>query len=603
MFPELISRKLGAGLLPALLLSACTPAVTAPPVAASAPAPAAQTGSGAAAANDPRASRIGQDILRQGGGATDAAIAMMFALSVVEPQSTGLGGGGFIVRGDAAGNVETIDGRETAPAAATDQWFIGPDGQPRERKAAILSGLSIGVPGNVALAAEAWRRHGKLPWADLVAPSIALARDGFPATPRLSGSLASFPERAGRDPAGKAMLYGKDGAAPVAGATVRLPELAATLEMIAQQGAESFYQGAFAADMAARIAADTPGAARMTEKDITGYKAQLRDPACMLYRLYRVCTMGPPSSGGYAVLAILKQLEGRDLAALGLRNPETWHVFIEAQRLAYADRARYIGDPGFVAVPLKGLLDPAYLAARAALIDPASTIPAAEPGQPEGAPQALATPRQWPEHGTTHFVAADGDGNMVSFTSTVEGAFGSGLAYRGFYLNNELTDFSFAPGEKGRPAANRVEGGKRPASSMSPTVVYDPQGKPLFVVGAAGGGLIPVQTVRAIIGVIDFRLSLRDALGLPFVMAVDDSTVLVEKGTWMEALAPQLRKLGHSRTVPFDQLLRTTGALNTSQGWIAAHDPRLDPLIAIPATPGGEPSVEAGFSEGQGTHE
>jgi gamma-glutamyltranspeptidase/glutathione hydrolase len=585
-------RKLSFLAAPLLLLQGCaTTTAPAPITQVSAPA-------GVAAANDPRAGAIGEAILRQGGSATDAAIAMMLALSVIEPQSTGLGGGGLYVHGAPDGTVDTVDGRETAPAGAGPDWFLKADGSPRDRRSAILSGLSIGVPGNIAMAAEAWRLHGKLAWADLFAPAIKLARDGFQSTPRLSNSLADNAASAARDPAGKAEFYLPDGRAPGAGALIRLPELADSLERVAKGGPQAFYSGEFAAGMAAKVAADTPRAGAMTAADIAGYKAKPRPPACMVYRLYRVCTMGPPSSGGYAVLATLKMLERFDLASLGVRNPQTWHLFLEAQRLAYADRGRWIGDADYVAVPLAGLLDPAYLASRSALIDPGKAMANAAPGSPAGAP-VNAQPAPAPEHGTTHFVAVDRTGDMVGITSTVESAFGSGLSYRGFYLNNELTDFSFAPTQGGRPVANAVAGGKRPASSMAPTVVYDPQGKPFLSIGAAGGGLIPVQTARAIIGVIDFHLPLREALGLPFVMDVGPDTVLVEKGSWMEALGPDLLKLGHARVQPFAQLLRTTGALHTPSGWVAAFDPRLDPLVAIPATPQESPSGGGGSSEGQ----
>ncbi len=585
----MLLRKLSLFAASLLLLQGCVTAT---------PPPSRVTG-GVAAANDPRAGAVGEAILARGGSATDAAIAMLFVLSVIEPQSTGLGGGGLYVHGARDGAVETIDGREAAPAAAGPDWFLQPGGTPRERRAAILSGLSIGVPGNVALAAEAHRRHGKLPWAELVAPAVALARDGFQATPRYSQWLAANTASAARDPDGKAQFFLPDGRAPGAGSTIHLPALARSLEMIARDGPDSFYRGEFAEAMAARIAADTPRQPAMSAADIANYRVKDRPPACTVYRLYRVCTMGPPSSGGYAVLATLKLLERFDLAALGERNPVTWHLFVEAQRLAYADRARWIGDPDFVAVPLTGLLDPAYLAGRSALIDPAATTPAAAPGTPVGAPMALAEGELVPEHGTTHFVAVDASGDMVSVGSTVESAYGSGLLYGGFFLNNELTDFSFAPTANGRPLANAVAGGKRPASSMAPTVVYDPQGRPFLTIGAAGGGLIPVQTARAIIGVIDFHLPLREALGLPFVMAQGDNNVLVEKGTWMEALGPELQRLGHARITPFEQLLRTTGALWTPQGWVAAFDPRLDPLVAIPATPQ-PPLAPAGTrSEGQ----
>ncbi len=578
-----------------LALAACA---TTPVIETAAPV---VTTGGAAAANDPRVGPVGEAIMARGGSATDAALAMMLALAVLEPQSSGIGGGGLLVVGNPDGSVESFDGREVAPAAATNGWFLEADGStPRNRMAATLSGLSVGVPGAVALAAEAHRQHGRLPWADLFAPAIALARDGFAVTPRLSSSLATFANRGGRDAEGRAMFYKADGSAPLPGEVVRLPELAATLEMIATQGPDSFYRGAFADGLAAEVAADTP-IAGMTAADLASYRVAERDAPCVLYRLYKVCTMGPPSSGGVALLAMLKQLERFDLAALGPRNPVTWHLFIESQRLAYADREFYVGDPDHVPVPLAGLLDADYLAGRAALIDPATTLADVAPGLPESVAVALGAGRAWPEQGTTHFVAVGGDGEMASLTATVEGAFGSGLVYRGFYLNNELTDFAFAPlANDGRIVANAVAGGKRPASSMTPTVVYDPQGRPLFAVGAAGGALIPPQTARAIIAVIDFGMPLEEALGLPFVMVVGGGNVLVEKGAWMEGLTADLQRLGHARVQPFDQLLRTTGALRQADGtWRAAMDPRLAELVRIPPAPASGPAGE-GQSEGLG---
>ncbi len=576
---------------PALLLS-CAANQS---VAQSAESP---SSSGVAAGHDPRIGPIGEQIMRDGGSATDAAIAMMLALAVVEPQSSGLGGGGFLIRGDATGFVETIDGRETAPSAAMGEWFLNADGSVRSRREAVLSGLSIGVPGAIALAAEAHDRHGRLPWAELFQPAINLARNGFPITPRLSGSLASFPERAGRDPTGLAMFYEAGGEAPAPGALVHLPALADTLEMIAQEGPDSFYSGPFAEELASTIGNDTPRAERMQLADIENYRALVREPACVLYRLHRICTMGPPSSGGVAMLMILKQLERFDLAEMGLQNPATWHAFIEAQRLAYADRSHYVADADFVDVPLSGLLDTDYLASRAALINLDGTLPSATPGNPPGAAIAMAQPQSWIEQGTTFFVAVHEDGTMVSFNATVEGAFGSGLVHGGFYLNNELTDFSYVPSDETGPVANRVQGGKRPASSMSPAIVYDPSGEPLFAVGAAGGALIPTQTARAIIAVVDFDLALEEALGLPFVMAVGEDTILVEANTWMADLGDDFVALGHERAVPFDRLLRTTGALRTEGGWQARFDPRLDDLVRIPPAPQERAADEAGFSEG-----
>ena len=588
-------RRFLTGLVAPLALAACAS------VPAAVPQPFAPVAVGVAAGNDPRVGSIGEQIMARGGNATDAAIAMMLALAVVEPQSSGIGGGGLLLVGDAQGQVESFDGREAAPAAATPQWFLEADGSPRNRQAATLSGLSVGVPGAVALAAEAHRQHGHLPWADLFAPAIALARDGFQVTPRLSSSLTSFANRGGRDPDGRAMFYHPDGTAPLPGEVVRLPELAATLAMLAAQGPDTFYRGSFAEQMAREVAADTP-ISGMTADDLATYRAIEREPLCILYRLYRVCTMGPPSSGGVALLATLKQLEHFDLAALGPRNPVTWHLFVEAQRLAQADREFYVADPAYVSAPLPGLLDDRYLADRTALIDAARTLATVAPGTPPGATIALAAPAPSLEQGTTHFVAVDASGGMASFTATVEGAFGSGLAYRGFYLNNELTDFAFQPQANGRPVANAPAGGKRPASSMTPTLVYDPEGRPWFALGAAGGGLIPSQTARAIIAAIDFHLPLEQALGFPFIMAVGNGIVLVEQGIWMEGLAPDLQRLGHAQVQPFDQLLRTTGAMRQADGsWRASMDPRLTDLVRIPAAPGGV--AGPGQSEGLGAGE
>ena len=564
-----------AALVAPALLSACATVPAAEPLAST-----AATTHGAAAANDPRISAIGQAILDQGGNATDSALAMAFALTVIEPESSGIGGGAFFVRGGADGDVATIDGREAAPAAAGPNWFLGPDGQPVPRGDAIRSGLSTGVPGLVALAAEAHRRFGQMPWRKVIAPAFALARDGFRMNLRLHGSLDDNVLSGGRDPDARATYYGADGKALAPGTLVHIPALADTFARIAEEGPDSFYHGAEAGRLAREIAADTPRPAGMTVADFARYTAKERPPVCGTYRGYRICGMGPPSSGGVAVITILKQLERFDLAALGMKSPVTWHLFLESQRLAYADKEYWLADSDFVPVPLAGLLDPAYLASRSALIDPARTMPEPEPGHPAGA-QARADGPEWPEEGTTHLVAADGDGNMVSITSTVEAAYGSGLFTDGFYLNNQLTDFTFVPKDTdGKLVANRVEGGKRPRSSMSPMVIYDPAGKPFMSVGAAGGQLIPVETAHAIIGVIDFHLPLEEALGLPFTIAFGPN-VLVEKGTWLEAESDQLKALGHERIVPFSGLIRTTAALHTQGGWQAAMDPRLKEIVKI----------------------
>ena len=541
---------------------------------------AAPVAKGVVATADFRATAAGEEILAAGGSATDAAIAIMLALTVVEPQSSGIGGGGFFVRGTPDGNVVTYDGREKAPLAATPDWFLDAEGNPLPGKEATISGLSVGVPGNVALAKLAHERHGKLEWARLVEPAIRLARDGFVVNPRLVTVLEGRLDRAGYDAKARATFFEPDGTPKAVGTTIRQPELAATLTKLAEEGPGSFYSGDFAAGLARHVAADTPRAQTMTASDVEQYEPAVRDAVCGSYRGYRVCGMGPPSSGGIAVLQMLGQLERFDLASMGPRSVEAWHLFLESQRLAYTDRELYTGDADFVDVPVSGLVDPAYLAGRSLLLDPKRRSEDFAPGTPEGAPQARAVGGHYPESGTTHFVTIGPDGTMVSYTSTIEGAFGSGLMYRGFYLNNELTDFSFSPERGGVPVANRVEGGKRPRSSMSPTVVYDPSGRPFLAVGAAGGPTIPIQTARAIVGVIDFGLPLREALAQPMIMGFGDR-VIVEDNSWLEEAMPQLAALGHTRIETSDFLYRTNGALRTDDGWEAVYDPRLDSVLRL----------------------
>ncbi|RZK82925.1 MAG: gamma-glutamyltransferase, partial [Methylobacterium sp.] len=385
----------------------------------------------------------------------------MLALTVVEPQSSGIGGGGFFVRGDAAGHVSTIDGRETAPAGATGDWFFGPDGKPLPFGQAQASGMSVGVPGNLRLAAKAHKEYGKLAWAKLFAPAIALARDGFLITPRLHEALDS----------GRALFFAANGSVLPVGTEVKNPALAATLQRIAARGAEAFYTGPEAAAMAAEVAADTPRPRPMTAADVAGYQAKDRPPVCGTYRTYRICGMGPPSSGATTVYAILKQLERFDLKAMGPGSATFWHVFAESQRLAYADREKFAADADFIKVPVAGMTDPAYLTARGSLIALDRTMPTPTAGPVPGA-LALADGDEPEEHGTSHFVTLDKWGDAVSYTSTIESGFGSGLVFGGFYLNNELTDFSNVPAVNGVLVANRVEGGKRPRSSMAPTLVY-----------------------------------------------------------------------------------------------------------------------------------
>lgn len=550
-----------------LLLGACA---TLPAPAALSPADAR----GIVSAADSRAAEAGAQMLRAGGSATDAAIATMLALTVVEPQSSGIGGGGFMLWGDAKGDIESFDGRESAPSGADPQWFLGPDGKPLPFMTAVISGRSVGVPGNLRLAEEAHRRHGKLPWAKLFEPAIKLARDGWQLSPRGREFLASAKDRAAHQDDLQALFYDEAGEARPVGTLLRNPALAETLSSIAQNGAQWFYSGSNAARIAAEVAAETPRVGAMTVADIAAYQAKERPEVCGTYRAYRICGMGPPSSGATTVYAILKQLERFDLHALGPQSPTFWHLFAESQRLAYADRERYLGDSDFVSVPIRGLTDPAYLAGRSALIDPGSTLPSVSAGVVQGLAIAPPDGDEPEEHGTSHFVVIDRHGDAVSYTSTIEGSFGSGIVVGGYYLNNELTDFSFAPaGPDGRPVANRVEGSKRPRSSMAPTLVYDAQGRLVLAVGAAGGATIPVQVARALIGVLDFGLPIGQAIGLPMLFSPGDQAQ-VEPGTYLEAMIPQLRALGHTQVAARTMPLKTNGAQRTASGWVGAADPR-----------------------------
>ena len=547
-----------------LALAGCTTS------SVSAPATAAP---GMVSAADPRAAAAGAEILRQGGSAADAAFATLLALNVVEPQSSGIGGGGFLVYSQGGRDPVTYDGRETAPAAATGTYLFR-DGQPMAFNDARPGGKSVGVPGNIRMMAEAHEKHGKLPWSALFQPAIRLARDGFQVTPRLFNALSSENGVGGISAEARQIFFGADGKPLPVGSTVRNPAFAAFLEQLAARGPDSFYVGPNAQAIAAAVSGAAHNPAPMTVGDIAAYDAKPRPPVCGTYRDYKICGMGPVSSGGTTVLAILKQLERFDMAALGPRNPVSWHLIAESQRLAYADRDQYLGDPDFVRVPVAGLIDAKYLASRSALISPDRTIPNAEPGTPPGAP-VRARSEITREKGTSHFVAVDRWGNVASETSTIESGFGSGLMVNGYYLNNELTDFSFTPTKDGLPVANRVEGGKRPRSSMSPTIVYGPDGRIRLAVGAAGGATIIVQVAKAIVGVIDWKLSAQEALALPTMFAPGGQTLYLERGTYLEAMAPQLQALGHNQIDYRPPITFKANAIEYVNGrWVGAADPR-----------------------------
>ncbi len=585
--PRILKSASLATPLVALIVSGCVPPPSAT-IAPSRPAPMAAAAEGVpvdsaglVSAADPRAAEAGVQMLRLGGSATDAAIATMLALTVVEPQSSGIGGGGFLVLGDAAGQVETIDGRETAPKAATPQWFYA-DGKPLAYRDAIPGGRSVGVPGNLRLAALAHNGKGRLSWRTLFQPAIRLAREGFEITPRLRAILAAASRTGALDPEARALFYGADGQPLAVGTLVRNPALAATLETVAARGADSFYAGENATLIATEVGTAPRNPAPMTTADIAGYKAVARPPVCGQYRAWRICGMGPPSSGATTVFAILKQLERFDMKALGAANPVSWHLIAESQRLAYADRDQYLADSDFVSVPVAGLTDPDYLAARSALISESTSLGIVSPGTPPGARLAFAKADPQEENGTTHFVAVDRWGNAASYTSTIEGPFGSGLMVGGYYLNNELTDFNIVPDKDGKPTANRVEAGKRPRSSMSPTLIYGPDGKLRLAIGAAGGVTIPAQVAKAIIGVLDWNLSAREAIALPVIFAPGGDAIFVEKGTTLEVMIPALQQLGHAQVLARPPSFKANAIERVGNRWRGAADPRSEGAAVVP---------------------
>ncbi|MBK5926471.1 gamma-glutamyltransferase [Rhodobaculum claviforme] len=493
----------------------------------------------------PLASRAGYDVLAAGGSAADAAVAVQAMLTLVEPQSSGLGGGGFLLHWDAASaELTTYDARERAPLAAGPEYWLDAEGAPVAFWDAVVGGRSVGVPGTPLLLETIHARHGRLPWGDLFAAAIASAEAGFPVSARLAGAIANARALDRFAPA-RELFFDADGAPLAEGAVMRNRALAASLRTLAAEGAAPFHSGAIARDILATVrGAENPGMLSM--QDMESYRVIARDPVCMDYRGHRVCGMGPPSSGALTVGQILGMLEGVDLRALG-PGPQSTHLFLEAARLAFADRALYMADADFVDMP-EGLLDRAYLADRAALIDPATSMGVAAPGTPPWEEARARAPHTDPEHGgTTHFVIVDGDGNMVSATTTIEQGFGSRLMTGGFLLNNELTDFARAPMADGRPVANRVEGGKRPRSSMSPTIVLR-DGAPVILLGSPGGAAIIHYTAQAIIAMLDWDLDPQAATALAHAVTFN-GPVSIEATPDAEARAEALAARGHEVTV------------------------------------------------------
>src|SRR5712691_3533166 len=520
----------------------------------------------------PLAARAGYDAIRRGGSAVDAAIATELVLNLVEPQSSGIGGGGFLLHYAAReAKLEAYDGRETAPAGAKPGRFLGTGGKPLDWPDAVISGKSVGVPGLLRLLELAHRRHGKLPWAQLFDPAIKLAQEGFPISPRLHALIAAdrfLP----LDSNARRYFYLADGKARPAGTLLKNPEFAAVLKRVAAGGAAAFYRGEIARDISAAVRSHKRSPGDLVEADLSAYEPKEREPLCGAYRRWKVCGMPPPSSGGFAVLQILKILERFDLERVKPESVEAVHLFAEAGRLAYADRNLYIADPDFVAAPLAALLDPRYLDSRAKLIDRRHSMGRARAGAPAdvAATYGISEPRELPA--TTHVSIVDAEGNAVAMTTSIEAAFGNRQMVRGFLLNNQLTDFSWTPEEGGKPVANRVEAHKRPRSSMAPTMVFDEKGRLYTVIGSPGGHSIINYVAQTLVGVLDWSMNIQQAIDAPRMGSRNGPTEL-EQSTRLERLAPELERMGHAvRIRPETSGLH--GIARTSEGWAGGADPR-----------------------------
>jgi gamma-glutamyltranspeptidase / glutathione hydrolase len=525
----------------------------------------------------PLAVQAGFDVLKRGGSAVDAAIATELVLNLVEPQSSGVGGGGFLLYYDAkAGKLFAYDGRETAPAAARPGRFLDAAGQPLSRADAIVSGRSAGVPGLLRMLELAHRAHGRLSWAELFEPAIALAGQGFPVSPRLHMLIASDRYLA-QDGAARRYFYLSDGTAKPEGALLRNPEFAAVLRKVAAEGAGAFYSGDIARDIAAAVRGHKRAPGDLSEADLAGYVAKAREPLCGPYRSWKICGAPPPSSGGVTLLEIMGILQRFDLHALKPDSVAAVHLFAEAGRLAYADRDLYIADPDFVAMPLAGLLAPNYLASRAALIDPEHSMGQARAGVPAGAP-ALGRGGELELPSTTHVSIVDAAGNAVAMTASIESAFGNRQMVRGFLLNNELTDFSWLPEEGRRPVANRVEAGKRPRSSMAPTMVFDEKGGLYMVIGSPGSHAIINYVAQTLVNVLDWGMDIQEAVAAPRMGSRNGPTEL-EQGTGLERLAPALRQMGHTVRI-HPEASGLHGIVRVPAGWAGGADPRREGAAA-----------------------
>ena len=608
-----LSPLSGLALAAALLVTGCA---TAPPFAYNVPAqpegtsgytekPGWANASFAVAAANPLATDAGYQVLKAGGSAIDAAIAVQMVLALVEPQSSGIGGGAFLLHASGS-KVEAFDGRETAPAAADGKLFVGADGKPMPFIDGVVGGRSVGVPGTVRMLEMAHRQHGKLPWAQLFVPAITLAEGGFKVSARLA-TLLKTEQHLKKDPVAAAYFYQPNGEPLAAGSLLRNQPLADVLKKIAAGGSKALLEGDVAQAIVTKVQGHPTNPGKLSLADLAGYQAKKREPICHDYRAqardYRICGMPPPSSGAIAVGQILGILNHTPASTLGLvtgtggdgttpaptPSADWLHLYTEASRLAFADRAQYLGDPDFVQAPggnWLSLLDPAYLAERAKLIAAqpgGQSMKVAKPGLPGGMKSAYAPMTEQPEYGTSHISIVDAYGNAIAMTTTIEDAFGARQMVNGFLLNNELTDFSFAPTDaSGAPVANRVQPGKRPRSSMAPTLVFDKAtGQLVMSGGSPGGALIIHYTAKTIYGVLNWGMMPQQAINLPNFGSLNGPTLLEEK-RFAPATVEALKARGHEvREMTMTSGLQaiTRGQAHGKPLWLGGADPRREGVV------------------------
>ncbi|HXD39112.1 MAG TPA: gamma-glutamyltransferase [Ramlibacter sp.] len=547
----------------------------------------------AVAAANPLATDAGYQVLKAGGSAVDAAIAVQMVLTLAEPQSSGIGGGAFLLHYNGK-DVEAFDGRETAPAAADEKLFLGADGKPLAFYDAVVGGRSVGVPGTVRMLEMAHRQYGKLPWARLFEPAIVLAEGGFKVSPRLN-TLVKADAHLKKDPVAAAYFFKPDGEPRDVGSNLSNPELAAVLRKVAAEGSKALHEGEVAQAIVKKVQSHPTNPGKMTLADLAGYQPRKRDPICHDYKAkgkdYRICGFPPPSSGAIAVGQILGILNNTDAGSMALENGlpgANWlHLYLDASRLAFADRGQYLGDPDFVQPPAgswMSLLNPSYLAERAKLISPQS-MKVAKPGVPGPVKAAYAPSLEQPEYGTSHISIVDGYGNAIAMTTTIEDQFGARQMVSvkggpgGFLLNNELTDFSFAPADaEGKPIANRVQPGKRPRSSMAPTLVFDKAtGQLVMSGGSPGGALIIHFTTKTLYGVLNWGLNAQQAINLPNFGSLNGPSVL-EENRFPPATVEALR----SRGAEVREQAMTSGLQaiqKTQTGFFGGADPRREGVV------------------------